>query len=682
MRNFALSKFNVSPCGSSVLAFQMRLSRKSPPLFCIFLYTPKIIMETYKFNELKKMSSERLKEIASGLGIDKADTLEGESLIYAIIDQSAEAAAAVAKPAEPKKRGRKPKAAKESTAEKPAEPVEAPKKRGRKPKAEQPSVEPVKPENAEKVEQPQEAPAPKKRGRKSKAEKEAEAKAKAAEKPAKTDEAPTDPMPEAPAPVEQPEAEQPSAETPVAPADEAQAKRDFRPRPDSSLSEFFPATRHQGKQFKPRSERERQEAAQTAVFQPVVLTEPGMPQQQNQQGNNRKNRQQKYEERRQMNQRQDFASKFDGIITARGVLEIEPQGHGFLRSGDYNYMSSPDDVLVSQQQIKQWGLKTGDVVEATVRPPHEGEKYYPLTEVLAVNGRDPHFLRDRQNFEHLTPLFPDEKFRLCGSPYTTNLSTRVVDMFAPIGKGQRALIVAPPKTGKTILLKDIANAIAENHPETYIMILLIDERPEEVTDMIRTVNAEVIASTFDEPADRHVKIAGIVLEKAKRMVESGHDVVILLDSITRLARAYNTVAPGSGKILSGGVDANALQRPKRFFGAARNIENGGSLTIIATALTETSSKMDEVIFEEFKGTGNMELQLDRKLANKRVFPAVDIMASSTRRDDLLLPKETINRMWIMRRFLSDRTPIEAMEFIKDRMERTQTNDELLRTMGD
>jgi transcription termination factor Rho len=322
------------------------------------------------------------------------------------------------------------------------------------------------------------------------------------------------------------------------------------------------------------------------------------------------------------------------------------------------------------------------VVDATVRPPHEGEKYYPLTEIKSVNGRDPRFLRDRQNFEHLTPLFPEEKFRLCGDPLTTNLSTRVVDMFAPIGKGQRALIVAPPKTGKTILLKDIANAIARNHPETYIMILLIDERPEEVTDMMRTVDAEVIASTFDEPADHHVKIAGIVLEKAKRMVESGHDVVILLDSITRLARAYNTVAPGSGKILSGGVDANALQKPKRFFGAARNIEGGGSLTIIATALTETSSKMDEVIFEEFKGTGNMELQLDRKLSNKRIFPAVDIMASSTRRDDLLLSKETINRMWILRRFLSDRTSIEAMEFIKDRMERTSSNEELLRTMGD
>lgn len=659
-------------------------------------------METYKFNELKKMSPERLKEIASGLGIQNAETLEGESLIYAIIDQSAEAAAAVAKPAEPKKRGRKPKATKETpaeapAAEKPAEkpaksadkPADAdaePKKRGRKPKAQKADAEAP----AEvKTEQPaapaaaaEEAPAPKKRGRKSKAQKEAEAQADA---PAAGDVAPTNEMPEAPAPVEVPAQDAPAAEAPAeaaAPQAEEPVKRDFRPRPDSSLSEFFPATRHQGKQFKPRTERERQEAAQAAANQPVVLAEPGMPQPQNQQGNNRKNRQQKFEERRQMNQRQDFASKFDGIITARGVLEIEPQGHGFLRSGDYNYMPSPDDVLISQQQIKQWGLKTGDVVEATVRPPHEGEKYYPLTEVIAVNGRDPHFLRDRQNFEHLTPLFPDEKFRLCGSPYTTNLSTRVVDMFAPIGKGQRALIVAPPKTGKTILLKDIANAIAENHPETYIMILLIDERPEEVTDMIRTVNAEVIASTFDEPADRHVKIAGIVLEKAKRMVESGHDVVILLDSITRLARAYNTVAPGSGKILSGGVDANALQRPKRFFGAARNIENGGSLTIIATALTETSSKMDEVIFEEFKGTGNMELQLDRKLANKRVFPAVDIMASSTRRDDLLLPKDTINRMWIMRRFLSDRTPIEAMEFIKDRMERTQTNDELLRTMGD
>jgi transcription termination factor Rho len=491
-----------------------------------------------------------------------------------------------------------------------------------------------------------------------------------------------------------PESEQPR------PAQQPQ-RRDFRPKPDSSLSEFFPAgNRHGGKQFKPRSEREREEAAArraaeeaaaaaAAAAAPVILTEPGQPApqpQQQQQGKkknkNNNNNNNAPQQADRFTQRQDLASKFDGVISASGVLEIEQQGHGFLRSSDYNYMPSPDDVLVTQQQIKAYGLKPGDVVDAAVRPPHEGEKYYPLTEIKSVNGRDPRFLRDRQNFEHLTPLFPDEKFRLCGDPLTTNLSTRVVDMFAPIGKGQRALIVAPPKTGKTILLKDIANAIARNHPETYIMILLIDERPEEVTDMMRTVDAEVIASTFDEPADHHVKIAGIVLEKAKRMVESGHDVVILLDSITRLARAYNTVAPGSGKILSGGVDANALQKPKRFFGAARNIEGGGSLTIIATALTETSSKMDEVIFEEFKGTGNMELQLDRKLSNKRIFPAVDIMASSTRRDDLLLSKETINRMWILRRFLSDRTSIEAMEFIKDRMERTSSNEELLRTMGD
>ncbi len=371
---------------------------------------------------------------------------------------------------------------------------------------------------------------------------------------------------------------------------------------------------------------------------------------------------------------------FDGLIEASGVLEVMPDGFGFLRSSDYNYLSSPDDVYVTQSQIKTFGLKTGDVVEGTIRPPREGEKYFPMSDVRLVNGRSPEFIRDRVHFEHLTPLFPNEKFNLTGGR-TCNLSTRVVDMFSPIGKGQRGLIVAPPKTGKTILLKDIANAIAENHPDTYIIILLIDERPEEVTDMSRSVNAEVIASTFDEPADRHVKIASIVLEKAKRMVECGHDVVILLDSITRLARAYNTVSPASGKILSGGVDANALQKPKRFFGAARNIENGGSLTIIATALTETSSKMDEVIFEEFKGTGNMELQLDRKLSNKRIFPAVDIMASSTRRDDLLLPSDTLQRMWILRRYLSDRNSIEAMEFMRDQMEKTRDNDELLHSMN-
>ena len=372
---------------------------------------------------------------------------------------------------------------------------------------------------------------------------------------------------------------------------------------------------------------------------------------------------------------------FSDIISANGVLEVMPDGYGFLRSSDYNYLSSPDDVYVSVQQIKRYGLKTGDVIQCHVRPPHDGEKYFPLTSIDKINGRDPSEIRDRIAFEHLTPLFPDEKFTLCGDRATTNLSTRIVDLFSPIGKGQRALIVAQPKTGKTILMKDIANAIAANHPEAYLMMLLIDERPEEVTDMARTVNAEVIASTFDEPAERHVKIAGIVLEKAKRMVECGHDVVIFLDSITRLARAYNTVAPASGKVLTGGVDANALQKPKRFFGAARNIEGGGSLTIIATALIDTGSKMDEVIFEEFKGTGNMELQLDRKLANKRVYPAVDIMASGTRREDLLLRKEVLQKIWVLRRYLSDMNSVEAMEVIKKHMESTRSNEELLVTMN-
>ena len=375
------------------------------------------------------------------------------------------------------------------------------------------------------------------------------------------------------------------------------------------------------------------------------------------------------------------AYNFDNIITANGVLEIMPDGYGFLRSSDYNYLSSPDDVYVSNAQVKNFGLKTGDVIECHVRPPHDGEKYFPLTSIDKINGREPSEVRDRIPFEHLTPLFPDEKFSLCGDRATTNLSTRVVDLFSPIGKGQRALIVAQPKTGKTVLMKDIANAIAANHPEAYLMMLLIDERPEEVTDMARTVNAEVIASTFDEPAERHVKIAGIVLEKAKRMVECGHDVVIFLDSITRLARAYNTVSPASGKVLTGGVDANALQKPKRFFGAARNIEGGGSLTIIATALIDTGSKMDEVIFEEFKGTGNMELQLDRSLSNKRIFPAVNLVASSTRRDDLLQDKTTLDRMWILRKYIADMNPVEAMNTIHNNMVRTRNNDEFLMTMN-
>jgi transcription termination factor Rho len=380
------------------------------------------------------------------------------------------------------------------------------------------------------------------------------------------------------------------------------------------------------------------------------------------------------------NKEQKPKIEFEGVVEATGVLEIMPDGYGFLRSSDYNYLNSPDDIYLSQNQIKLYGLKTGDTLVGEIKPPREGDKYFPLVKVSQINGRSPEFIRDRVPFDFLTPLFPDEKFNITSNGHN-NLSTRVVDLFAPIGKGQRGLIVAQPKTGKTMLLKAIANAIADNHPEVYMIVLLIDERPEEVTDMARSVKAEVVASTFDEPADRHVKVANIVLEKAKRLVECGHDVVILLDSITRLARAFNTVQPASGKVLSGGVDANALHKPKRFFGAARNIENGGSLTILATALTETGSKMDDVIFEEFKGTGNMELQLDRKLSNKRVFPAVDVTLSSTRRDDLLFDKDTLNRIWILRNYLADMNSVEAMEFMKTRLEKTQSNEEFLISMN-
>ncbi len=419
----------------------------------------------------------------------------------------------------------------------------------------------------------------------------------------------------------------------------------------------------------PQQEQPRQEQFQ----QRQQNNQNGQRQQNNQNQNNQPN-----QNRRQMQEERMY--DFGDVLRGEGVLEIMPDNYGFLRSSDYNYLASPDDIYVSQSQIKLFGLKTGDVVEGVIRPPREGEKYFPLVKVFRINGLEPSVARDRVPFEHLTPLFPDEKFTLCNG-HNDNLSARVVDMFAPIGKGQRALIVAQPKTGKTILLKDIANSIAANHPEAYMIMLLIDERPEEVTDMARSVKAEVIASTFDEPAEHHVKIASIVIEKAKRMVECGHDVVIFLDSITRLARAYNTVAPASGKVLSGGVDANALHKPKRFFGAARNIENGGSLTIVATALIDTGSKMDEVIFEEFKGTGNMELQLDRNLSNKRIFPAVNIVASSTRRDDLLLDQTTLDRMWILRKYLSDMNPIEAMEFVKDRLENTQDNAEFLASMN-
>lgn len=681
----------------------------------------------YNIHELNDMDDARLKEAAESMGIKKFNPERRQEIIYEILDNQAITVAATTAATATEKKRRQPRekrqdnkadktenknaaAADNATAatEAAEQQENAPRRRGRKPKStatepapEQPS-EATAQEAAAPSETPQ-APAQKKRGRKAKnADNSTEEQPSEPTEVTETAEAvQSEPLPEPQTepqtePQVEPDATSDNAEPTTAdqenqaeaePANDAarqqQPRRDFRSQNQAAFGSFFP--RSGGKTFAPRSQKEREEAAAAAAAAPIIIREPGAdtqtPQMQQQQGGKKNKKNKNKNQQPQQQQRQQPQYNFDGIIQAQGVLEVMPEGYGFLRSSDYNYLASPDDIYVTQQQIKQYALRPGDVVECTIRPPHEGDKYFPMSEALMINGRSPEFIRDRALFEHLTPLFPDEKFDLT-SGRSCNISTRVVDMFSPIGKGQRGLIVAPPKTGKTILLKDIANAIAENHPETYIMILLIDERPEEVTDMMRSVNAEVIASTFDEPADRHVKIASIVLDKAKRMVECGHDVVILLDSITRLARAYNTVSPASGKILSGGVDANALQKPKRFFGAARNIERGGSLTIIATALTETSSKMDEVIFEEFKGTGNMELQLDRKLSNKRIFPAVDITASSTRRDDLLLRPETLNRMWILRRFLSDRNSIEAMEFIKDRMERTSDNDELLRTMGD
>lgn len=433
---------------------------------------------------------------------------------------------------------------------------------------------------------------------------------------------------------------------------------------------------NQKKEFQPKR---KQEASSHASQTKQEKADRTQPTQDNTSGQNQKNQNQKNHHNKKQNNFRDTEFEFDGIIESEGVLEMMPDGYGFLRSSDYNYLASPDDIYLSASQIRLFGLKTGDTVKGVVRPPKEGEKFFPLVKVLKINGHDPQVVRDRISFEHLTPLFPEEKFKLAEKQAT--ISTRIIDLFSPIGKGQRGMIVAQPKTGKTMLLKDIANTIAANHPEAYLIVLLIDERPEEVTDMQRSVKGEVIASTFDEPAERHVKVANIVLEKAKRLVECGHDVVVLLDSITRLARAYNTVQPASGKVLSGGVDANALQKPKRFFGAARNIENGGSLSIIATALTDTGSKMDEVIFEEFKGTGNMELQLDRKIANRRIFPAIDLTSSSTRRDDLLLDENTIHRMWIMRKFLADMNPVEAMDTIHDRIKRTESNEEFLISMN-
>ena len=643
----------------------------------------------YNINELNSMSDDQLRKLAEEMGMKNPNSETTESIVYYILDNqaitSAKEQSTKKAPKEKKVREKKTKTTKtiEEKSEKETTIEETP------------IVEP-----AQEV-KPKEKPVKTTKKRTVKAKNDGEnQKATTAD-----DDTEQKAQQEDPKPVEEPSAEPTqsdvasNAEPKVQPetqslnqpqsdnkgSNSSEETETIQPQQssqqrDSSFGSFFPKSG--GKKFVPRTQEERERAEKAAATAPIIIQEPtaDQPVQQQQQKKNKK--QQKNQQlRQQQNQQPQRQTSFDfeGILTATGVLEVMPDGYGFLRSSDYNYLNSPDDVYVAQSQIKQYGLKNGDVVEGGIRPPREGEKYFPLCKVISVNGLQPEMIRDRVPFEHLVPLFPDEKFDLT-SGRSCNISTRVVDMFAPIGKGQRALIVAPPKTGKTILLKDIANAIAENHPETYIIMLLIDERPEEVTDMARSVNAEVIASTFDEPAERHVKIAGIVLEKAKRLVECGHDVVIMLDSITRLARAYNPVSPASGKILSGGVDANALQRPKRFFGAARNIEGGGSLTIIATALTETSSKMDEVIFEEFKGTGNMELQLDRKLSNKRIYPAVDIIASSTRRDDLLINQEILNRMWILRNYLGDMNSLEAMEFIKKRMEMTRNNEELLVTM--
>ena len=685
------------------------------------------------------MSDEQLRELAMSMGIKKADSIDHDVLVYEVLDQQAVAEAANS--SEPTRRRRErirqpaAKANGNEVTKDDAVPNKKNKKEDKKAAAPKPEAtdKPQEEHADEATPQPEVIEAPKrKRGRPSAAEKaarEAALKAQADAEQALTADKTTaqaaQAVEEAPrrrgrkpkqAVAEQPvlpfdsiDGEQQQSEMPVAQPDdvEAQAEVDATPvenepapvaeqsaateqpapgREDVSLNSFFntgssftfkPRTQQEREEAMRKAEEERRRQAEQAAAAPIVIQEPKVVKESKK--NKRKMKQQQQQQIAEVNPYLDQPYNFDNILEAQGVLDIAPEGYGFLRSSDYNYLTSPDDIYVQQSQIKAYGLKTGDVIEGTIRPPMEGEKYFPLSEIRLINGRSPAYVRDRVPFEHLVPLFPDEKFNLVSKTHPT-VSQRVVDMFSPIGKGQRGLIVAQPKTGKTMLLKEIANAISENHPETYMIILLIDERPEEVTDMARSVNAEVIASTFDEPADRHVKIADLVLSKAKRLVECGHDVVILLDSITRLARAYNTIAPASGKILTGGVDANALQRPKRFFGAARNIEGGGSLTIIATALTETGSKMDEVIFEEFKGTGNMELQLDRKLSNKRIFPAVDVMASSTRRDDLLLPQDTLNKMWIIRRFLSDRTSVEAMEFVKERMDRTRDNEEFLLTM--
>jgi len=640
----------------------------------------------YNIIQLNDMELSELQSIAKELGIQGVDTMKKDSLVYGILDEQAiaqaskrtsnkEKAANKDKESQPRKRSRisvkkegdKVYTATQDKAQKlEANTPEVPAKTSPFNAENAPAnevVENVAQEaNAETEAVAETKPAPKKRGRKPKAEKMTE---QAAAQPEANAEM-----------VELKEAENdyiPEQEMPAAVGgDDFIAIEDLPSEKVELPSELlgkFEATK--GEANAPKMQNRNQKNNNNNNNQNQNQNTP------NNQAPQNPNEVPQQEQRRPQEKQYDF----DGILSGIGVLEIMQDGYGFLRSSDYNYLSSPDDIYVSQSQIKLFGLKTGDVVEGPIRPPKEGEKFFPLVKVSKINGLDPSLVRDRVPFDHLTPLFPDEKFKLCKGDGKDNASARVVDLFSPIGKGQRALIVAQPKTGKTILMKDIANAIAANHPEAYMIMLLIDERPEEVTDMARSVKAEVIASTFDEPAERHVKIAGIVLEKAKRMVECGHDVVIFLDSITRLARAYNTVSPASGKVLSGGVDANALHRPKRFFGAARNIEGGGSLTIIATALIDTGSKMDEVIFEEFKGTGNMELQLDRNLSNKRIFPAVNLIASSTRRDDLLLDEQTLNRMWVLRKYLSDMNPIEAMTFLKGQLDNTRNNEEFLMSMN-
>ena len=638
----------------------------------------------YNIEQLKAKSAEELAAIAKTMEIKDAESIAKknvEDLIYKILDVQSTAPLAAADNegnAKKAREPRRPQAAKRAQAQKNS--VGEAKQQGTEKKAQSAAAK----ETAAKPKKKRERiavssvvkanPAGKvtqreiENAEQAKARKRTEAEAMIAENPYDGQYKPSAQQPvqqpvrpSAPIPMQQkPQPAQPKTQPEYAQNNQQESQNrpqhNFNQRPQNQQKPQFQHGQH-GQQGQPQNQ---QNAVHGNVPQQGQAQAQGQPQQQP--------------------QPQNPKFEFEGVVKADGVLEIMPDGYGFLRSSDYNYLNSPDDIYVSQSQIKLFGLKTGDAVFGEIKPPREGDKYFPLVKIDQINGRDPAYIRDRVPFDFLTPLFPDEKFNLLGNG-NNNLSCRVVDMFTPIGKGQRGLIVAQPKTGKTVLLKDIANAISDNHPEVYLIVLLIDERPEEVTDMARSVKAEVIASTFDEPAERHVKVANIVLEKSKRLVECGHDVVILLDSITRLARAYNTVQPASGKVLSGGVDANALHKPKRFFGAARNVENGGSLTIIATALIDTGSKMDEVIFEEFKGTGNMELQLDRKLSNKRIFPAVDVTLSSTRRDDLLLDPETLRRTWLLRNHLSDMTSVEAMEFMKSRLERTASNEEFLISMN-